>query len=77
MQCAGISISLVGYIDGSGGSRQTVFVVFPVPVRVAGDVLGFLVLLLRVRLEHLLKELELGCCEGEEEGEKEEDREEG
>ncbi len=59
-----------------GGDREKVrvstgFVVLSVPVRVAGDVLGLLVGLLRVALEHLLEELELSS--GEEGKEEEED----
>lgn len=49
-----------------GMDGDTLIVSCLVPTRVAGDVLGLLLLLLLVALEHLLEELELGGCEGEE-----------
>jgi len=55
-----------------------VLVVLLVPIRVAGYVLGrlLLLLLLRVALEHLLEELELGGGEGEKGREEEDEGEE-
>ena len=52
------------------GEARTVFVILLVPARVASYVLGLLLLLLlRMALEHLLEELELGGGEWEEGGE--------
>ena len=59
-----------------GGKRQTVLVVLLIPARVAGNILGSL-LLGRVRLEHLLEELELRGCGAEEEEGEEDGREDG
>ena len=47
-----------------GGDTRIVSLL--IPIRVTGDILGLLLmLLLAASLEHLLEELELGCCESE------------
>ena len=53
--------------NGLGESEEnTGFVGLLVPSGIAGDVLGLLLLLLlALTIEHLLEELELGSCEGE------------
>lgn len=56
-------------VQVSRQSKYTSFVVLPIPTRVAGNVLWWLLLLLLVlALKHLLEELELRCCEGQEKG---------
>ncbi len=59
-----------GWIGEDKGVR-TAFIGVLIPPGVRGDVLGLLLLLLVAALEHLLEELELGGCEGEEEEEDE------